>query len=172
MNRLAFLIFCFFSIHCRQAAFAENICEKQHGTQNTKSQLVSEAAHSYSLSQLLENISPVYHSSIVEAIAKMTTNEDTSKIVFTLMLGGLSNAQLFQMNVDNRKYVLRLLDEKKAVERRKSEVYGHLLGASLKIAPKLIYTDQIPLVMVMEFIEGRTFSHSDLNGRYCQKLCL
>lgn len=119
----------------------------------------------YSLDELLERVAPNYIPSIREAVSRISLENSEKYICFTPLLGGLSKCQLFRMEVKGKKYVLRLLDEKKPIEKRRSEIEGHRIGAQLTIAPKLLYYDHASLVMVMEFIEGRTFSRSDLNNK-------
>ncbi len=120
---------------------------------------------SQNTAQLLNNVPSTYASSIQDALSTIVSEEEMQSIEFKSLLGGLSQSKLFQFDLRGKKYVLRLLDENKALERRKSEVAAHRIASQLEIAPKLFYTDRSPLVMIMEFIEGRTFSREDLDNR-------
>jgi thiamine kinase-like enzyme len=120
---------------------------------------------SLSLNDLLTDISKNYACPIKEAIKKIAPTKNVNDICFHPLLGGLSSAKLFSIDIDDKKYVFKLLDETISIERRKSEINAHKIGAELNIAPKLLFSDEVPLIMVMEFIEGRHFAVSDLNNK-------
>ena len=111
---------------------------------------------------ILNNVTTTYAPAIQEAINMLVSKEDIENIHFK-PLNGFSDARLFQFDVKDKKYVLRLLDENKPLERRNSELEAHRIGVELKMTPEIFYVDQKSLVMVMEFIEGRTLSRDDLN---------
>jgi guanylate kinase len=120
----------------------------------------------FNLNDILNTASDACATQIQEAINVIAPNESVNNLCFKPLLGGVSKAQVFQFDVKNKKYVLRLLDEHEPIDRRLSELSAHKIGVELRIAPTLFYhTDKNPLVLVMEFIEGRLFSRNDLNNR-------
>jgi len=124
-----------------------------------------EATSEIEVNNSLKNISPIYLKSIKEAISKVAPNKDLNSIEFTPLLGGLSKAVLLTFKANGKQYVLRLLD--KSLEIRKSEIVAHKIADNLGVAPKIFYIDseENPLVIMMEFIDGRDFTAKDLNNK-------
>ena len=120
------------------------------------------ATNSYTLSDILNPLSLTYKNAILKAISTVAPQEDMYNIRFEPLVG-FSLSKVFSFEVHDKKFVLRLLVEKHPLERRIAEVNAHRIGYKLGIAPKLFFVDDIPLVMVIEFIEGRTFSRHDLD---------
>lgn len=116
------------------------------------------------LSDICKRVSGNYVLPIHEAIALITQDVAADQIRFEPMLGGGSKAKLFRVDVGDKKYVLRLLDENQPVGQRMSELNAHRIGVELQIAPEIIYADPQPLVILMEFIEGRTLTRDDLDN--------
>lgn len=116
----------------------------------------------FSYNELLNKVPYIYIASIKEVVSKSFSQEELNSLKFKKLFGGLSQSKLFQINSNGNKYVLRLLDESKEIEIRKSEISAHEIGSKLKIAPNLILSDSLSLVSVMEFIEGRTISTKDI----------
>ncbi|KPK32132.1 MAG: hypothetical protein AMS24_04935 [Chlamydiae bacterium SM23_39] len=162
LKNKAFILF-FYFILINIAAFPQQQLKIQK-TQNNLSKNNINTNNYYSLNDILNNLPNVYISPVYEALSTIVEKEDKNDIKFQPLLGGFSTAQLFQFEVKNKKYVLRLLDVKKSIKKRKSEITAHKIGSQLKIAPKLIYVDQLSLVMLMDFIEGRLFVKEDLNN--------
>lgn len=119
---------------------------------------------SYSINEVLNAVSENYALPINDAVLLIASKEAVDKIKFKPLLGGGTKSKIFRVDIENKKYVLRLLDENQPVERRRSELIAHKIGAELQIAPEIIYADQTPLVMIMEYIEGRTLTKHDLNN--------
>ncbi len=119
-------------------------------------------SNSYSLHDILDTLPETYNDPLIEALSSIAPQENIFRIPFEPLLG-LSNSKVFSFEVKNQKFVLRLLEERHPLERRIAEVSAHKIGDSLGIAPKLFFVDDTPLVMVIEFIEGREFSRHDLN---------
>jgi thiamine kinase-like enzyme len=83
------------------------------------------------------------------------------------MVGGLSIASLFELTIDDKRYVLRLLSPDKSHYKRKSEAKAHQKATELGIAPQLHYIDDVedPFVIIMDYIEeARTLTRYDLNN--------
>lgn len=119
---------------------------------------------SYTIKDVLHAVSEKYVIPINEALSLIAKGEVIDKVPFNPLLGGGTNSKLFRIDIGNKKYVLRLLDENQPLERRRSEFNAHRIGAELGISPKIFYADQMLMVMVMEFIEGRTLTRDDLNN--------
>lgn len=119
----------------------------------------------YSLHELLKTLPDTYASPIQAALTALAPKQHIETIRFSPLLGGLSTARLFKTEIDGKKCVLRLLDPARAFERRQSEIAGLRIGAKLKIAPECLYADEAALVIIVQFIEGRTFSHNDLSDK-------
>ena len=119
---------------------------------------------SRSIKEVLAAVPEGYALPIKESMSLIAKEEAVDKIQFKPLIGGGAKAKIFRVDIGNKKYVLRLLDEKLPIERRRSEINAHKIGAELQIAPKIIYVDQRLSVMVMEFIEGRTLTRDDLNN--------
>lgn len=118
----------------------------------------------YTIKEVLTAVSEKYAVPINEALSLIAKEEEIDKIPFNPLLGGGTNSKLFRIDIGNKKYVLRLLDENQPIERRRSELNAQKIGAELEISPKVFYADQMLIVMVMEFIEGRTLTRDDLNN--------
>ena len=117
----------------------------------------------HTLDDIINSVSKTYTKPILEAISTIVPREDIHRILFEPLLG-FSLSKVFSFEFNGQKFVLRLLAEKKPRERRIAEVNAHKMGVELEIAPKLFFVDENPLVMVMEFIEGRNFSRNDLDN--------
>lgn len=122
------------------------------------------AASSYSINEVLDSVTSNYALSINEAMSLIAPKESIDHIQFKPLLGGGTKAKIFRFDIGDKKYVLRLLDENQPIERRKSELDAHRIGAELQIAPEIIYADGTSLIMVMEFIEGRSLTREDLDN--------
>lgn len=118
----------------------------------------------YSINEVLDAVSENYRPSINQAISFIASKEAVNKIQFKPLLGGLTKSKVFRVDIENKKYVLRLLDENQPLEKRRSELNAHKIAAGCKIAPEIIYADQTLLVVLMEYIEGRTLTKDDLNN--------
>jgi|694.fasta_scaffold25378_3 thiamine kinase-like enzyme len=116
------------------------------------------------ISEVLASVSKNYALPIHEALLLVADGEDIDKIQFKPLLGGGTKSKIYRIDIGNKKYVLRLLDEDQPVARRRSELNAHKIGTELQIAPKIIYTDPKLVVTVMEFIEGRTLTREDLKN--------
>jgi thiamine kinase-like enzyme len=119
---------------------------------------------SYSIKEVLAAVSENYALPINEALSLIAPEEVGDNIQVTPLLGGGTKSKVFRVDSGNKKYVLRLLDENQPIERRRSELNAHKIGAELQIAPKIFYVDQLLLVVVMELVEGRTLTRDDLNN--------
>lgn len=139
-----------------------NSSATKRAKERAKEYLRALVSEEFSYNELLDKVPSIFITSIKEAISKSFLQEDIKNIKFKKVFGGLSESRLFQINSNNNKYILRLLDEKKEQESRKSEISAHKIGSKLKIAPSLIYSDPLSLVSIMEFIEGRTMNPKDL----------
>jgi len=90
---------------------------------------------------------------------------------FTVMEGGLSSSKLYHFTLNDKKYVLRILDPKRlhdtqiTYKRRTNEVYAHMVASSINLAPKLVYSDPDALIIIMKFLDGHTLSTDDLNDK-------
>lgn len=113
--------------------------------------------------ELLSIIPDVYKSFICEAIENIDCNPEE----FEPLIGGFSNAKIFKFKVDEKSYVLRIFDKEKPIEKRTSELTAHKIAADLEIAPKVHYINSEfdPLVMIMDYIDGRSFSSDDLSDK-------
>jgi len=119
---------------------------------------------SLTLNSLLQGLSNGYMLQIQEAL-NFIAQGNQNQLFFQPLLGGLSNAKIFSFAINNKQYVLRLLDEAESIDIRQSELAAHQIGAQLKIAPQLFYFKQSnPLVFVIEFIDGQLFSQKDLDN--------
>jgi|GEM_PF-1452750 len=120
----------------------------------------------FTLDELISIMPEISRPAVFEAIEKIASKEEKHTIQFKPLFGGHSNAKLFRFQASGKKYVLRLLETDKAIEKRSSEIAAHQHAESLQIAPKLIYVDRPCSFMIMEYVEGRTFSRhgADLNN--------
>jgi thiamine kinase-like enzyme len=148
-----------------QGGFFEKIVATEGLSKNDRCMLHGDSCKDYSLAELFENLPDVYVAPIQEALSTIVSQDKLESVRFSPLLGGLSTSRMFQTIVDEKKYVLRLFDPKRAIERRRSEIEGLRIGARLQIAPQLIYANEAALVAVLEFIEGRTFTHEDLDNK-------
>jgi len=121
--------------------------------------------NSFSFIEILNSVSTAHALQVQEAIKMIAQNYTLNTLCFEPLLGGLSKSKVYRVDINNKKFVVRFLDENEPLERRLSEVRAHQIGAKLNIAPKLFYTNQNPLVFVMEFIEGRALSRQDLGNQ-------
>ena len=79
---------------------------------------------------ILMEMPQIYADSIQEALLTVASQEDLATISFKPLLGGLSGSKLFEVCVKDKRYVLRLMDHTKALERRQSEVIAHKAAAT------------------------------------------
>ena len=86
----------------------------------------------YSINEVLEAVSENYRPSINQAISLIAPKEAVDKIQFKPLLGGLTKSKVFRVDIENKKYVLRLLDENQPPERRRSELNAHKIGAGMQ----------------------------------------
>jgi thiamine kinase-like enzyme len=78
--------------------------------------------------------------------------------------GGLSSNTQYLCAVNDKKYIVRMLNEPLPV--RQSEVLMHLLAEGKNIAPKIHYYDTNEYALViMDFIDGQTLSLEQANRR-------
>jgi thiamine kinase-like enzyme len=145
-----------------QGACFERKAESQALTKNNR--LIEQKNDGYSLHELLDNVPEAYVVHIQEAFGTLVSQQKLESLRFSPLIGGLSTSRLYRTEIDNKKCVLRLLDPKRAIEKRLSEIEGITIAARLKIGPNLIYANESALVVLVEYIEGRTFSHEDLNN--------
>jgi|APSaa5957512622_1039677.scaffolds.fasta_scaffold02928_7 thiamine kinase-like enzyme len=154
----------FFANTCYTEAYTNGILRPTTLVAKANEQIVDVSDGTYTLVEVIGNVSEVFKQPIQEALATASAKDDIDNIKLKPLLGGLSKSKLFQFDVKGKRYVLRILDEMKDVEKRKAEVAGHSIAAGLGIAPELFYVDSMSLVIVMEFIDGRLFSRDDLNN--------
>jgi thiamine kinase-like enzyme len=117
-----------------------------------------------SANEILRTVSKEYCMPVISALASVAAEKDLDKMAFIPLLGGGTKAKIFRVELNQQKFVLRLLDENQPLERRKSELCAHKMGEKLQIAPKLIYSDPSYRVMLMDFIEGRELVKEDLDN--------
>ena len=84
--------------------------------------------------------------------------------------GGFSSAQIYRVDVASQRYVMRILPTKFRIERRMAEHEGHQIGASLGIAPKVIYAGPESHVMIMDYVEGRPLTTADTKNPKIMKV--
>ncbi len=80
----------------------------------------------------------------------------------TPLKGGFSLASLYAVTVDQYSYVLRLLDIKKPLESRQRECFIAKESGERGLAPRVHYHDQQSSVLIMDFIQGKSFTLNDL----------
>jgi len=131
-----------------------------------KEHLRSLLTHEYNYEDLLKVVPNIFVKSIQEIIFKNFSKASIKNLKIKHIFGGLSNSKLYQLNDENKKYILRLLDNNRKIEVRQSEIAAHKAGAQMKIAPTLIDTDKLALVILMDFIDGRTMSKQDFNDKF------
>lgn len=93
-----------------------------------------------------------------------TTFPDLDSVRVAHLEGGFSSAQIYTILHKDKKYVLRILPEKFAIERRIAEHEGHKIAASLGVAPKVIYAGPESHIMIMAYIEGRALTTADMKN--------
>lgn len=111
------------------------------------------------------NISSLYIDIIEYAISNVFPCSAVGSLMLEPLIGGFSKAKIFKFSVNDQNYVLRLLDKNKRPEKRLSELNAHQIAADLGISPKIHYINSKsdPLVVIMDYIDGRPFLKEDLN---------
>lgn len=118
--------------------------------------------------QTIEAIHPIYETPLRKALSQLFGNE--SNVKFTPLTGGMSAASLFLLEGDQQKYVLRLMPERQTPEKKLAEIEANRIAAQLGITPKLRYVDdETSLLIVMDYIDGRSIKIDDLNNHRTMK---
>lgn len=120
-------------------------------------------SYSISLVKFTKNLSKSDSRAIGRAIRAINPDANLFLIKLKPLTGGISDAKIFKFEINNKQYVIRILDKKLKRETRRSEVDIQLTAASIGMAPKIFYIDskENPKLIIMEFIDGREFSKHD-----------
>ena len=128
-----------------------------------------QAVNKMSYSRFLSEFDPALQSFVARAFTA-TFPEQLSDIQITPLEGGFSSAQIYRVDVASQRYVMRVLPTKFGIERRMAEHEGHQIGASLGIAPKVIYAGPESHVMIMDYVDGRPLTPADTKNPKIMKV--
>lgn len=117
-------------------------------------------SENYSYSDLLKESQAEQIKALQEASSFLNWNEDTQ---FQSLEGGLTRAQVYSFEFEEKKYVLRFLalTPSHSKEMRQNEIQALNIGNKLGIAPGCVFSDRDAVLMVMPFILGHPLHHPD-----------
>lgn len=115
---------------------------KNPPSENTRVEIALKTAESFTLSiTQLSNTQPIL-----------------DKIILRPITGGMSQASLFQFEIEENQYVLRVLPPKADVLEKNRQISLMTNAAKIGVGPKVHYTSPKLDALIMDFINGKTVS--------------
>lgn len=116
--------------------------------------LLSSSLFAQSLSDVFSSCDPLQREALKEASLALDLSETTE---FSLLTGGLTRAKPYLFTHNGTPYVLRFCDlaVSHSTEIRQNETKALKVGASLKLAPPCLFTDQESVLFITPFLDGK-----------------
>lgn len=108
-------------------------------------------------------ILPEDHPSVHETLTHCFPFYPQENISLKPLKGGLSLAKLYKIEIDERKYVLRILQSQEINDQDSLELFCLTEASKKGLSPQIIYISPDSRTVIMDFIEGKTLTIKQAN---------